>query len=74
MSYSDMKLADWAKADYIEAALRASNRELRVINEQELNTDLVQDMVDAFTSFCARLYGQRSAKNRAKKALEAAQK
>ena len=61
-------------ADYIEASLNASNRELRVINEQELDTDLVQDMVDVLTSFCARLYGQRSAKNRAKRALEAAQK
>jgi putative resolvase len=32
----------------------------------------VQDIVDVLTSFCARLYGRRSAKNRAKKALEAA--
>ena len=60
-------------ADYIEASLKANNRELKVINEQELNIDLVQDMVDVLTSFCARLYGQRSAKNRAKRALEAAQ-
>jgi putative resolvase len=29
-------------------------------------------MVEVLTSFCARLYGRRSAKNRAKKALEAA--
>jgi putative resolvase len=33
----------------------------------------VQDIVDVLTSFCARLYGRRSAKNRAKKALEAAE-
>ncbi len=31
-------------ADYVEASLKASNRELRIINEQELNIDLVQDM------------------------------
>lgn len=36
--------------------------------------DLVQDMVDVLTSFCVRLYGQRSAKNRARRALEAARK
>jgi putative resolvase len=29
-------------------------------------------MVEVLTSFCARLYGRRSAKNRAEKALEAA--
>lgn len=61
-------------ADYIEATLKADNRELKVINEEELNIDLVQDMVDVLTSFCARLYGQRAAKNRAERALEAAQR
>ena len=32
---------------------------------------LVQDMIAVLTSFCARLYGRRSAKNRAKKLLAA---
>ena len=32
----------------------------------------MQDIVDVLTSFCARLYGRRSARNRAEKALEAA--
>jgi len=31
----------------------------------------VRDMLDVLTSFCARLYGRRSARNRAKKALAA---
>ena len=39
----------------------------------ELQDDLVQDMIDMLTSFCARLYGRRSAKNRALKAVEAIQ-
>jgi putative resolvase len=30
-------------------------------------------MIEVLTSFCARLYGKRSAKNKAKKALEAIQ-
>jgi putative resolvase len=45
---------------------------LVIIDRGELNDDLVQDMVDVLTSFCARLYGKRSATNRAKKAMEAA--
>jgi len=28
-------------------------------------------MIEVLTSYCARLYGRRSAKNKAKKALEA---
>ena len=40
---------------------------------QELKDDLVQDMIEILTSFCARLYGRRSAKNKAKKAVEAIQ-
>jgi putative resolvase len=43
-----------------------------VLDEGEVEDDLVQDIVDVLTSFCARLYGRRSAKNRARKALEAA--
>ena len=42
-------------------------------DESEMKDDLVQDMVDVLTSFCARLYGRRSAKNKAKKAVESIQ-
>lgn len=38
----------------------------------EVEDDLVRDMVEVLTSFCARLYGRRSAKNRAAKTLQAA--
>ena len=58
-------------SDYIIASLNASNRKIIVINEAECKDDLVQDMIDVLTSFCARLYGKRSAKNRAKKAMDA---
>ncbi|MBN3932220.1 IS607 family transposase [Streptomyces verrucosisporus] len=58
--------------ELIEAALSASGRRLVVLDEGEVEDDLVRDMVEVLTSFCARLYGRRSAKNRAKKALEAA--
>lgn len=59
-------------SESIEACLQASGRQLIVVDQSEMNDDLVQDMVDVMTSFCARLYGRRSAGNRAKKAVEAA--
>lgn len=57
--------------DYVEAALAAQGRRIVVVEPGEVTDDLVQDMVELLTSFCARLYGRRSARNRAKKALEA---
>jgi predicted site-specific integrase-resolvase len=58
--------------EYVEAALSASGRKLVVVEHDELKDDLVQDMIDVLTSFCARLYGRRSARHRAAKALAAA--
>lgn len=58
--------------ELVEAALSATGRRLVVLDDGEVEDDLVRDMVEVLTSFCARLYGRRSAKNRAKKALEAA--
>lgn len=56
--------------EYMEALLNASGRRIIVVDETEMKDDLVQDMIDVLTSFCIRLYGRRSAKNRAKKALK----
>ncbi|MBT2544152.1 IS607 family transposase [Streptomyces sp. ISL-44] len=58
--------------ELVEAVLSSSGRRLVVLDDGEVEDDLVRDMVEVLTSFCARLYGRRSAKNRAKKALEAA--
>ena len=52
-------------SEYLEAALAASGRRLIVVDPSEMNDDLVQDMIAVLTSFCARLYGRRSARNRA---------
>ncbi len=60
--------------ELVEAALSASGRRLLILDEGEVEDDLVRDMVEVLTSLCARLYGRRSAKNRAKKALEAAER
>lgn len=59
--------------ELIEAALAAHGRRLVVIDGGEVTDDLVRDMVEVLTSFCARLYGKRSARNRALKAIGCAQ-
>jgi predicted site-specific integrase-resolvase len=56
--------------EYIETLLEASGRKLLIINQAEIDSDLVRDMIDLLTSFCARLYGKRSAKNKAKKVIK----
>jgi len=59
--------------EYIEAALSAQNRSVVVAEAGEQKLDLVQDFVDVVTSMCARIYGRRAAKNRAKRAIAAAE-
>lgn len=58
--------------EYLEAALAAQGRRVVVVEDAEVADDLVRDMVEVLTSFCARLYGRRSAKRRASAAVEAA--
>ncbi|MFE1854815.1 IS607 family transposase [Streptomyces sp. NPDC059489] len=59
--------------ELVEAALSAHGRRLVMAEDGEVEDDLVRDMVEMLTSFCARLYGRRSARMRACKALEAAE-
>lgn len=59
-------------SEYIEAVLAAEGRRVVVVDPEEVKDDLVQDMIDVLTSMCARLYGRRSARHRAEKALKAA--
>lgn len=56
----------------VEAALRASGRRLVVLDDTEVTDDLVRNMTEVLTSFCARLYGRRSARNRADAAVSGA--
>jgi putative resolvase len=53
----------------IEQALAAGGRRVIIVEPRELDDDLVQDMIDLMTCFSARLYGKRSARNRARLAL-----
>jgi putative resolvase len=59
-------------SEYLEAALAASGRQLIVMEPDEGRDDLVQDMLEVLTIFCARLYGRRSARRRAERALACA--
>ncbi len=58
--------------ELVEAALSAHGRGLVVLDPDEVDDDLVRDVTEVLTSFCARLYGRRSARNRAEKALRCA--
>lgn len=58
--------------ELVEAALAANGRRLVVLEDDEVEDDLVRDMVEVLTSFCARLYGRRGAKRRSERALAAA--
>jgi putative resolvase len=55
--------------EHLESALSASGRRLVVLDPQERASDLVRDVTEVLTSMCARLYGQRAAKNRAARAI-----
>jgi putative resolvase len=60
--------------EHLEAALAAHGRQLLVVDPGEVDDDLVRDMVEVLTSFCARLYGRRGARNRALRAVTCAKK
>jgi putative resolvase len=58
--------------EHLEAALAAHGRRVLVVDAGEVDDDLVRDVTEVLTSFCARLYGRRGARNRADKALRCA--
>ena len=53
----------------VEAALAATGRKVLVVEGSEVADDLVRDMTEVLTSFCARLYSRRSARQRAASAV-----
>lgn len=61
-------------SEYIGVALSAAGRRLLVMETSELDDDLVRDMTQVLTSLCARLYGRRSARTRAQRALRCAER
>ena len=61
-------------AGHLEAALPAQGRRSVVVDAGEGDDDLIRDMTEVLTSFCARLYGRRGARNRAVRALGCAKR
>ena len=59
-------------AGLVESALKAQGRRIIVVDDTEPDDDLVRDMTEVLTSFCARLYGRRAAKHKTDAALRAA--
>lgn len=43
-----------------------------VVDAGEVDDELVRDMTEVLTSFCARLHGRRGARNRALRAITTA--
>ena len=60
--------------EHLEAALSAQGRRIVVVDAGEVDDDLIQDVTEVLSSFCARLYGPRGARNRALKALGCARR
>ena len=60
--------------EYLEAVLAATGRSIIVIEPIGIADDLVRDMTEVLTSFCARLDSRRSAARRAREAVRAIQK
>ncbi len=56
--------------EYVESALAAQGRKIVVIEPDERTDDIVRDLHEGIVSMCARLYGKRSARNRAQKAMD----
>lgn len=56
--------------ELIKNTMKASGRDIVLLNEVSPDMDLIQDFIDVITSMCSRIYGQRSAKNRIKQIKE----
>jgi len=59
--------------EYLEASLAAQGRKILVVDHAEVKDDLIRDMTEVLTSFCARLYGKLAARHKAEKAVRATQ-
>ena len=58
--------------EHLVGALAARGARVLVMDDGEVEDDLVRDVTEVMTSLCARLYGRRSARRRAERAMAAA--
>lgn len=59
--------------EHLQAVLAAQGRRIVVVDGAATD-DLLRDMIDALTSMCAGLYGRRGVRNRAMRAMTAAER
>ena len=55
--------------EYVEAAVTGQGRGLLVVDPAEVDEDRVRNVTEMLTLLCARLYGRRSATERAGRAI-----
>jgi putative resolvase len=60
--------------ELVEAALAAHGRRLVILDDGGGAGDLIRDLVKVLTSLCAHLYGHRSTRNHALKAVRCAER
>ncbi len=68
---------DWLACfgvEYLEAALAERGRRVLMASPGEAADDLVREMIEVLPSMCARRCGCRGARNRALRAVTAAEK
>jgi predicted site-specific integrase-resolvase len=63
------RLVRWG-FELLEAALAAQGRRIVAVEDREVEDDLARDVLDVLTSFCGRTGSRRSARRRARRALE----
>ena len=58
--------------EHLGGGVGRSRARVLVMDDGEVEDDLVRDVTEVMTSLCARLYGRRSARRRAERAMAAA--
>ncbi|CAF0703940.1 hypothetical protein [Candidatus Methylacidithermus pantelleriae] len=58
------------RSDYREATLAAESQSILLVDPNGMSDDIVRALDEVMVSLCARLYGKRSPRNCAKKAVE----
>ena len=56
--------------NYLEVLLKYNNVEILASQSDDIKEDYITDLISIMTSFCARIYGKRSSRNKTLKAIE----
>lgn len=56
--------------EYLNKYVTSYNATIEITNRKEIEEDIIKDLVDIVTCFCAKIYGKRSNRTRTKKAVD----